>query len=104
MWYDCCMIVVPKFKQIFADRQLVEIRTERSVDVMRALDAMEEVEETSLFGTAVHAVLRSREMAPSEIVARLSAQHLAVESVEPVQPSLEDVFILLIRKASAVAA
>jgi ABC-2 type transport system ATP-binding protein len=88
-----------ELKQIFADRQLVEIRTRRSVDVMRALDAMEEVEESSLFGTAVHAVLRSRDVVPSEIVARLAAQHLAVESVEPVQPSLEDVFLDVVEKA-----
>ena len=88
-----------ELKQIFADRQLVEIRTRRSVDVMRALDAMEEVEESSLFGTAVHAVLRSRDVAPSEIVARLAAEHLAVESVEPVQPSLEDVFLDVVEKA-----
>ena len=88
-----------ELKQVFADRQLVEIRTRRPVDVMRALDAMEEVEESSLFGTAVHVVLRSREVAPSEIVARLSAQHLAVESVEPVQPSLEDVFLDVVQKA-----
>jgi ABC-2 type transport system ATP-binding protein len=88
-----------ELKQIFADRQLVEIHTRRSVDVMRALDAMEEVEESSLFGTAVHAVLRSRDVEPSEIVARLAAQHLAVESVEPVQPSLEDVFLDVVEKA-----
>jgi hypothetical protein len=44
-------------------------------------------------------VLRSRAVAPSEIVARLSAQHLEVDSVEPVQPSLEDVFLDVVEKA-----
>ena len=38
-------------------------------------------------------------MAPSEIVARLPAQQLAVDSVEPVQPSLEDVFLDVVEKA-----
>ena len=50
-----------ELKQIFADRQIVEIRTRRPVEVMRALDAMDDVEESSLFGTAVHVVLRSRD-------------------------------------------
>jgi drug efflux transport system ATP-binding protein len=88
-----------ELKQIFADRPIVEIRTARAVDVMRALDAMDEVEESSLFGTTVHAVMRSRAVAPADIVARLAAQRLPVESVEPVQPSLEDVFLDVVEKA-----
>jgi ABC-2 type transport system ATP-binding protein len=88
-----------ELKQIFADRQIFEIRTRRPVDTMRALDAMDEVEESSLFGTAVHVVLRSRGVAPSEIVTRLSARQIDVESVDPVQPSLEDVFLDVVEKA-----
>jgi hypothetical protein len=67
---------------------------------MRALDAMEDVEECSLFGTAVHAVLRSRAVSPADIVGRLTAGRLDVESVEPVQPSLEDVFLDVVEKAA----
>lgn len=88
-----------ELKQIFADRPIVEIRTRQAVEVMRALDAMDDVEECSLFGTAVHAVLRSRAVVPADIIARLTAQHLEVESVEPVQPSLEDVFLDVVEKA-----
>ena len=45
-------------KRIFAGRPIVEVRCSRPVDAMRALDDMPDVEKTSLFGTAVHAVLR----------------------------------------------
>ena len=45
-------------KQVFAGRPILEIRADKPVDAMRLLDAMPEVEKTSLFGTAVHAVLR----------------------------------------------
>jgi ABC-2 type transport system ATP-binding protein len=89
-----------ELKQIFADRPIVEIRARRSVEVMRVLDAMDGVEESSLFGTAVHAVLRSRDVAPADIVGRLAAQQLEVDSVEPVQPSLEDVFLDVVEKAA----
>ncbi len=88
-----------ELKQIFADRRIFEIRTRRPVDTMRALDAMDDVEESSLFGTAVHVVLRSREVAASEIVTRLSARQIDVDSVDPVQPSLEDVFLDVVEKA-----
>jgi ABC-2 type transport system ATP-binding protein len=88
-----------ELKQIFADRPIVEIRTRRPVEVMRALDGMADVEESSLFGTAVHAVLRSRSVSPADIVGRLGAAALEVESVESVQPSLEDVFLDVVEKA-----
>ena len=88
-----------ELKQVFADRPIVEIRTARPVEVMRALDAMDDVEESSLFGTAVHAVLRSRAVSTADIVGRLAAARLDVAAVEPVQPSLEDVFLDMVEKA-----
>jgi ABC-2 type transport system ATP-binding protein len=90
-----------ELKQIFADRPIVEIRTARSVDEMQALDAMDDVEECSLFGTTVHAVLRSRAVSPSDVVGRLAAARLDVASVEMVQPSLEDVFLDVVEKAAS---
>jgi ABC-2 type transport system ATP-binding protein len=88
-----------ELKQVFADRPIVEIRTPRAVDVMRALDRMEEVEESSLFGTAVHAVLRSTRVSADDVIAQLRGQQIDVESVETVQPSLEDVFLDVVEKA-----
>jgi ABC-2 type transport system ATP-binding protein len=89
-----------ELRQVFADRPIVEIRTGRPVDVMRALDGMPEVEESTLFGMAVHAVLRSTAVAPDAIVARLAADQLHVDSVERVEPSLEDVFLDVVEKAA----
>jgi ABC-2 type transport system ATP-binding protein len=88
-----------ELKRIFADRPIVEVRTPQPVDVMRALDAMDDIEECSLFGTAVHAVLRSRALSADEIVGRLGAARLVVQSVESVEPSLEDVFLDVVEKA-----
>src|SRR5688572_31029132 len=45
-----------ELKQVFADRPIVEIHSSRPVDVMRVLDRMDEIQKTTLFGTAVHAV------------------------------------------------
>src|SRR5260221_11689349 len=47
-----------ELKQIFSDRPIVEIHSNRPVDVMKALDQMEGVQKTTVFGTAVHAVLK----------------------------------------------
>jgi ABC-2 type transport system ATP-binding protein len=88
-------------KQIFAGRPIVEVRAPQAVAVMRALDAMPEVEKTSLFGTSVHAVLRSAAVAPVELGARLAASGLAVDGITEVLPSLEDVFLDVVEKAGA---
>jgi ABC-2 type transport system ATP-binding protein len=88
-------------KKIFAGRPIVEIRADRSVEAMRLLDAFPEVEKTSLFGTAVHAVLRSAPVTPDEIAARLRAGGVVVESIAPVAPSLEDVFLDVIDRAES---
>ena len=91
-------------KRIFTGRPIVEVRTPQAVAVMRALDAMLDVEKTSLFGTSVHAVLRSAETTPEMLRSRLTAADLSVDEVAGVLPSLEDVFLDVVEKAEAARA
>jgi ABC-2 type transport system ATP-binding protein len=85
-------------KRIFAGRPIVEVRADDPVRAMAALDGMTEVETTSLFGTAVHAVLR-QPVDASTLAARLREAQLTVRSVDPVPPSLEDVFLDVVERA-----
>ena len=83
-----------ELKRVFAHRAIVEIQAPDPVQAMQTLDRMPEVEKTSLFGTAVHAVLTS---AGPETVGVLERQ-LTAAGVHPaglslVPPSLEDVFL-----------
>jgi hypothetical protein len=71
---------------------------------MRALDEMAEVEKTSLFGTAVHAVLRNATIPAESIARRLSERGLTVTSADEVPPSLEDVFLDVVDRAGGNAA
>jgi ABC-2 type transport system ATP-binding protein len=88
-------------KRIFEGRPILEVRGDRSVEAMRLLDTFADVEKTSLFGTAVHAVLRSAAVSPDDIAARLRAGGVHVESIAAVVPSLEDVFLDVIDRAGA---
>jgi ABC-2 type transport system ATP-binding protein len=88
-------------KQVFAGRPILEVRADKPLDAMRLLDGFPEVEKTSLFGTAVHAVLRDAATTPGEIATRLQAADVRVESIAEVAPSLEDVFLDVIDRASA---
>jgi ABC-2 type transport system ATP-binding protein len=83
-----------ELKRVFASRPILEVRAERPVEAMRALDAMPEIERTSIFGTAVHAVVRTGTMdAVSRVGGRLADAGVELASVEVVRPSLEDVFL-----------
>jgi drug efflux transport system ATP-binding protein len=82
-----------ELKAAFHDRPILEIRAADPVATMTWLDAQPSVEKTSLFGTSVHAVLRSRETSVDELRQALAAAGLGVHAVEPVVPSLEDVFL-----------
>src|SRR3954447_2568324 len=90
-------------KRIFEGRPIVEIRTDRAVDAMRLLDEMPDVEKTSLFGTAVHAVLRNTRRGAESLAEGLGSAGIEVASISPVAPSLEDVFLDVIDKSSRTA-
>ena len=60
---------------------------------MSWLDASPLVEKTSLFGTAVHAVVRPGSGAVDQLKQALAASGQPVSSIDSVVPSLEDVFL-----------
>jgi ABC-2 type transport system ATP-binding protein len=82
-----------ELKEIFARRPILEIYSTRPVDVMRALEEFPEVEKTSVFGTAVHAVLTSPDADIPGLTDRLTSRGLDLGGIETVMPSLEDVFL-----------
>ena len=78
----------------------MEVRASNPVEAMRLLDQMPEVEKTSVFGTAVHAVLRAdRAIAPDALKDRFARAGVPVAGIGPVQPSLEDVFLEVAERA-----
>ena len=92
-----------ELKQVFASRPIVEINASHPVEAMRLLDGLPAVEKTSLFGTSVHAVLRSQATAPAALADTLRAAGLEVNSIGPVSPSLEDVFLDVVERVEAAS-
>ena len=89
-----------ELKQIFADRPIIEVNSSRPVEVMRALDQLDDIQKTSIFGTAVHAVLKPGRGDGEGLRARLQPLGLAVSSIERVMPSLEDVFLDVVENSA----
>ncbi len=90
--------------EVFAGRPIVEVRTPQPVDAMRLLDGLADVEKTSIFGTAVHAVLRRSDLGTAPMVDALTRAGLPPSSVAVVAPSLEDVFLDVAERSAAPAA
>lgn len=80
-------------KERFSTRPIIEVHAAEPVTAMEALERLPEVEKTSLFGTAVHAVLRNATAAPEGIAATLRQAGHRITAASLVAPSLEDVFL-----------
>jgi len=77
------------------DRPLLEIRTSRRVEVRELIAPMSEVDDLSLFGTVLHA--RGAAGTGPELLTRVRERLDGVvlaEDIQPLDPSLEDVFVL----------
>ncbi len=92
---------VDELKATFASRPILEVRAADAVGAMRTLDEMAEVEKTSIFGTAVHAVLRNAATDVQTIASRLEAKGITILSCGIVAPSLEDVFLDVAERSAA---
>lgn len=88
-----------QLKEIFAQRPILEIQSSRPVDVMRALEDSPDIEKTSVFGTAVHAVLKTPDVDLDALSRHLHARGLDIAGIDRVMPSLEDVFLDVVEHA-----
>ena len=94
---------VPRLKAAFAAGTVVEVRCPDPARALRHVESTPGVSDASLFGDSLHAVL-DRPSRRAELAARLDAAGFAPARVEPIEPSLEDVFIHLIAEAESEAA
>ncbi len=91
-------------KDRFADRPIIEVHASDPVTASTALESLPEVEKTSLFGTAVHAVLRSGVTDLDSLKQALARTGQTVTSATRVAPSLEDVFLDVVEEMSEARA
>ena len=91
---------IAELKSVFADRPIFEVRAGDPVKTMAVADKLPIVEKTSLFGTAVHAVMRAGTVEPEGALRRaLEAAGVVIDTMEPVVPSLDDVFLDVVDRA-----
>ena len=77
---------------------LLEIRTSEPPHAVEALRKMDGVLEAAMFGRRVHVVVEDEGVAKDAIPAVFAKRAIPFESIERVAPSLEDVFVALVRE------
>jgi ABC-2 type transport system ATP-binding protein len=78
---------------------LFELKTDDSPRAVKLLQRMDGVREAAMYGRAVHVAVTDAEHARREIPARLAAEGIALQGMERITPSLEDVFVFQVRAA-----
>jgi ABC-2 type transport system ATP-binding protein len=83
---------------------LLEVTTTDGPAVAQALQGQSGVVEAALFGRAVHVVVEDAEAAQAALPALLAARGLVAQRIRPVTPSLEDIFVALVRREGGAVA
>jgi ABC-2 type transport system ATP-binding protein len=84
----------PRTLQAALDMRVFEIRAASPRDALRILRGRPETSRAALFGESVHLTLAEPSDAlPSEVRRALEEANVGLDSIEPLRPSLEDVFI-----------
>jgi ABC-2 type transport system ATP-binding protein len=80
------------------DEPLLELKTSAPPHAVEALKELDGVLEAAMFGRAVHAVVRDEAEARSKIQAAFAERSIPLTDIQRVEPSLEDVFVALVRR------
>jgi ABC-2 type transport system ATP-binding protein len=80
------------------DQPLLRLETDDPAKAVEAIRNLPFVTEASMFGRAVHALVTNEHAATTEIPRALAAAGRSCDALGSVPPSLEDVFVALVRR------
>jgi ABC-2 type transport system ATP-binding protein len=83
---------------------ILEVTTDHGPATAQALQHVPGVIEAAMFGRAVHVVVTDADAATATLPGWLAGQGLPTRRITPVRPSLEDVFVSLVRREGGAVA
>jgi ABC-2 type transport system ATP-binding protein len=86
------------------DEPILEIGTDDASQAVRALAGVAGVVEAAMYGRAVHAVVEDAHSSEAAVREALRLAGRAVDGIRRVPPSLEDVFVSLVRREGGAVA
>ena len=76
---------------------ILELQTNNSPKAVEALQGLPGIIDVAMFGRAIHVVVQDVSQASAFLPALLESRGITVQGIEEILPSLEDVFVSLIR-------
>lgn len=83
---------------------LLRLDTAATLDTMKTLETVPGVVESAVFGSGLHVVVDDPQATMERIRRKLEAEKIEIRRLEPITPSLEDVFVALIEAQERRAA
>ena len=80
------------------DEPIFEVETDKTPEAIEALQQSPEIIDAAMFGRAMHVTVANEDAGARDIPRLLAAAGRSCESLRRVTPSLEDVFVSLIRR------
>ena len=90
-----------ELREVFGGKVVLEVACPRPVEALEVLGSAPWVEEISLFGSKLHLVVEEAEAGARRIRELLAERQIGEARIEPIVPSLEDVFIHHIEASEA---
>ena len=90
------MGVPDDLKQELREYRLLQLDSSDPLESMRAIEGCPGVLDVAVFGGGLHVTVRDVEQASAEIRRILGEHRIEIRRLEPIQPSMEDVFVALI--------
>ena len=87
-----------ELKAGLAGETLLELRCERQQEVLEAVEKLPVVRDAALFGNGLHVRTADAPAARNAITQVLAGMNAALERLEPITPTMEDVFVAMIEQ------
>jgi len=87
-----------ELKHVFGEHHLLMLETSNLLGAMRALHGRKAIVDVAVFGSGLHVKVDDESVAIEEIRSALAAAGIKIDGLEPIPPSMEDVFVGLIEE------
>lgn len=88
----------PDLKEQLQSHALMNLVSSDPLESMKALEGQEGILDVAVFGGGLHVTVQDTESAGLRIRQELASRGIGVRRLEPIQPSMEDVFVAVIEE------
>ena len=93
-----------ELKKGLTEYSLMQLDNSEPLETMRALEGLAGVRDVAVFGGGLHVTVDDVQATGARIRQALAAKGIAVERLEQIEPSMEDVFVAMVEAEERKAA